>query len=94
MTVKIIIAVYLVFINIVAVAVTVSDKKKALVHSWRVKESTLLTISALGGSLGMYITMKTIRHKTKKKKFMVGIPLIFILQALIIGAVLYLKNPW
>ncbi len=94
MTVKIIIAVYLVFINIVAVAVTVSDKKKALVHSWRVKESTLLIISALGGSLGMYITMKTIRHKTKKKKFMVGIPLIFILQALIIGAVLYLKNPW
>ena len=72
----------------------VSDKKKALVHSWRVKESTLLIISALGGSLGMYITMKTIRHKTKKKKFMVGIPLIFILQALIIGAVLYLKNPW
>ena len=68
MTVKIIIAVYLVFINIVAVAVTVSDKKKALVHSWRVKESTLLIISALGGSLGMYITMKTIRHKTKKKK--------------------------
>lgn len=94
MTVKIIIAVYLVFINIVAVAVTVSDKKKALVHSWRVKESTLLIISALGGSLGMYITMKTIRHKTKKKKFMVGIPLIFILQAFIIGAVLYLKNPW
>lgn len=94
MTVKIIITVYLVFINIVAVAVTVSDKKKALVHSWRVKESTLLIISALGGSLGMYITMKTIRHKTKKKKFMVGIPLIFILQALIIGAVLYLKNPW
>ena len=94
MTVKIIIAVYLVFINIIAVAVTVSDKKKALVHSWRVKESTLLIISALGGSLGMYITMKTIRHKTKKKKFMVGIPLIFILQALIIGAVLYLKNPW
>ncbi len=94
MTVKIIIAVYLVFINIVAVAVTVSDKKKALVHSWRVKESTLLIISALGGSLGMYITMKTIRHKTKKKKFMVGIPLVFILQALIIGAVLYLKNPW
>ena len=91
MTVKIIIAVYLVFINIVAVAVTVSDKKKALVHSWRVKESTLLIISALGGSLGMYITMKTIRHKTKKKKFMVGIPLIFILQALIIGAVLYYK---
>ena len=71
MTVKIIIAVYLVFINIVAVAVTVSDKKKALVHSWRVKESTLLIISALGGSLGMYITMKTIQHKTKKKKFMV-----------------------
>lgn len=94
MTVEIIIAVYLVFINIVAAAVTVSDKKKALVHSWRVKESTLLIISALGGSLGMYITMKTIRHKTKKKKFMVGIPLIFILQVLIIGAVLYIKKPW
>ena len=93
LTFEIIILIYFVFINIVAVAVTVYDKKKAVVHSWRVKESTLLIISAIGGSLGMYITMKTVRHKTKKKRFMIGIPLIFILQVLLICAVMYIK-PW
>lgn len=93
MTVEIIAAIYFIFINIAAATVTVSDKKKAVVHSWRVKESTLLIISAIGGSLGMYITMKKVRHKTKKKKFMIGIPLIFIIQILIICAVMYIK-PW
>ncbi len=35
----------------------------------------------------MYITMKKIRHKTKHKKFMIGIPVIMILQA---GVIAYL----
>ena len=81
--------VYLLVINIIAVCVTVSDKKKAQHHQWRVKESALLLIALFGGSVGMFLTMKIIRHKTQKKKFMIGIPVIFILQTAFIFLAIY-----
>lgn len=101
-----ILAVYFVIISIVAVAVTINDKKIAvknrpLVEKYgktskklqrRVPERTLLTIAALGGSVAMLITMKKIRHKTSKSKFMVGIPVIIILQAAAIVGTLLLVN--
>ncbi len=72
--------IYLIIINIIAVIVTIVDKIKAKYHKWRVSEAALLIISALCGSVGMYITMLIIRHKTRKLKFMLGIPLIFIVE--------------
>ena len=55
----------------------------------RVPEASLLIISALGGSLAMLLTMLLVRHKTKKAKFMVGIPAILVLQiAVVVAAVL------
>lgn len=81
--------IYLIIINIIAIFITVHDKLAAKGHRWRVKERTLLLISALGGSPMMYLTMLTIRHKTQKPKFMVGIPAIFILQLVLIFVVLH-----
>lgn len=78
------ILIYFVIINFVSIIVTISDKRKAIKRKWRVPESTLLLLSAMGGSVAMYLTMQIIRHKTKHKKFMIGIPLIFILQCLLI----------
>lgn len=75
--------IYFIIINIIAIIVTVYDKYCAQHNKWRVKESTLLLISCLGGSIFMYITMQIIHHKTKKLKFMLGIPLIIILQFLL-----------
>lgn len=75
---------YLIIINFIAIAVTISDKRRAVSHRWRIPENTLLLLSALGGSPAMFITMKIIHHKTKHKKFMLGIPAIFILQILIL----------
>ena len=66
--------------QLVAIFLTVRDKRSAKKDRWRVKESTLLFVSALGGSVAMLLTMNTIRHKTQKKKFMVGIPMIIGLQ--------------
>lgn len=82
--------IYFVVINIVAIAITISDKNKAKKGKWRIKESTLLLVSALGGSVAMYITMKKIRHKTRHKKFMIGIPAIIAAQVLILGFIIYL----
>ncbi len=72
---------YLAVINIISVFVTILDKHNAKKKKQRVPELTLLLLSAIGGSVGMYITMRIIRHKTRKPKFMVGIPMIIILQA-------------
>ncbi len=76
--------IYLILINIIAVIITICDKLNAKFNKWRVPENTLLTISLLGGSVMMYLTMQLIRHKTRKRKFMVGIPFIIILQILVI----------
>lgn len=71
---------WLAIISIVAVVATVADKLRAKRGSWRVPEATLIVISLLGGSVAMLVTMLIIRHKTKHPKFMVGIPVIIILQ--------------
>ena len=71
---------YFALISIIAIIVTVADKAKAKTGAWRVKESTLLILSAIGGSVAMFITMQVIRHKTKHPKFMIGIPLIIAVQ--------------
>ena len=82
--------IYLAVISIISVIVTVYDKiaaKKFTKH--RTRESTLIIFSILGGSVAMYITMQLIRHKTKHLKFMIGIPLIIVLQCAIVGLLLY-----
>jgi len=63
-----------------AVIITIHDKSAARRHKWRVRESTLLLVSALCGSVAMLVTMLLIRHKTKHAKFMVGLPVIIALQ--------------
>ena len=74
------IAAYLAAISLLAVIITIHDKSAARRHKWRVRESTLLLVSALGGSAAMLTTMLLIRHKTKHAKFMVGVPVIIALQ--------------
>ena len=71
---------YLGIVNLIAVAVTVADKSKARRHRWRIPEATLFLIAALGGSPAMFLTMLAIRHKTQKKRFLLGIPTILLLQ--------------
>ena len=80
--------IYVAVISLISIIITIYDKKIAGTGKRRVPEATLLMWSALGGSVAMYITMHIIRHKTQHKKFMIGIPLIIILQAAAIYFVL------
>ena len=57
-----------------------ADKRKAQKKLWRIPEATLLTVAAIGGSIGSLLGMYTFRHKTKHLKFTLGIPAILILQ--------------
>lgn len=79
---------YWAVISLIAVIATLWDKHRARRHGRRVPEATLLLLAALGGALCMYITMKAIRHKTRHKKFMLGLPLILALQLAAIAAAL------
>lgn len=75
---------YLIFISVFAVIVTVYDKILAITNKRRIPERTLMIVSVLGGSLAMYLTMQLIRHKTRKTKFMVGLPIVILLQVALI----------
>ena len=83
--------IYFAVISLVAVIMTLADKFKAKRDAWRIPEATLMTVGLFGGALAMYITMKTIRHKTKHKKFMIGLPLEIALHVAII-CVLFLAE--
>lgn len=83
--------IYLALIGLVAVFVAVADKLAAKRNKWRVPEATLMLIGLFGGALPMYVTMKTIRHKTKHKKFMIGLPLEIALHAAIACLALLVK---
>ena len=74
---------YIAIISIISVIVCIYDKKISKKNrvELRTPEKTLMLLSALGGSVAMFITMQIIRHKTKHVKFMLGIPLIIIVQA-------------
>lgn len=71
---------YLLVLNMIAVIVCIIDKVKARRQNWRVSEKTLFLISILGGAVGMYMTMKIVHHKTLHKRFMIGLPIIIIIQ--------------
>lgn len=75
---------YFIAISLIAAITTVFDKHRARIHGWRVPEATLFLLSLLGGSAAMFAVMLLIRHKTRHKRFMIGIPLIMIAQAVLI----------
>lgn len=72
---------YLIAINLITFFAFGIDKRKAEKGAWRTKESTLLGLAAIGGSVGALLGMNAFRHKTKHKKFTTGVPAILILQA-------------
>ena len=67
---------YLLIINAAGFLLMLVDKWKAKKNRWRIRESTLLIVAALGGSVGSLLGMYIFRHKTLHLKFTLGIPLI------------------
>lgn len=74
---------YLLIINALGFVLMLADKFKAKKNLWRIPEATLMTVAAIGGSVGSLIGMYTVRHKTKHRKFTVGIPLILAVQVVL-----------
>ena len=75
---------YLIVVNFVAFVLYGVDKRRAIRKLWRIPESVLMGVAAIGGSVGALIGMLLFRHKTKHAKFTVGVPLILVIQVVAI----------
>ena len=80
MEAKHLILVYLAAITVVTFIVYGIDKWKAQHKRWRIPESVLLGLAAIGGSVGALLGMQVWHHKTQHKKFTYGVPAIFVAQ--------------
>lgn len=79
--------IYALIISLFAAIITVYDKIAAKkLPRYRVPEKTLMLTGLLGGAAAEYVTMKIIRHKTRHKKFMLGLPAMIVLHAILIAA--------
>ena len=76
---------YLLAVNIVTFFLYGIDKYKAKKGKWRISEATLLTMAAIGGSIGAWAGMRLWHHKTMHKKFKYGIPVIIIMQIALVA---------
>ena len=73
MTIKEIVIVYLVVINMATFLTYGIDKWMAKKSLWRIREASLLGLAVLGGSIGAWLGMKVWHHKTMHKKFKYGL---------------------
>lgn len=84
---------YLLIINIIAFILFGLDKKLAQTGGLRISEFNLFLTAILGGSLGGWLAMYTFRHKTKHLKFVIGIPLILLVQFALYYIFIF-RNPY
>ena len=83
---------YFITVNVLGLVLFGIDKWKAKHDKWRISEATLLSVTAIGGSIGACVGMKVWHHKTMHKKFKYGIPLVMVLQFVLLLFTLYWLN--
>ena len=74
------IIIYLLIINVIGFLLMGIDKKRAKMMEWRIPEKTFFLITLFGGGVGTIAGMYTFRHKTRKKYFTVGLPVMLIIE--------------
>ena len=75
-----IVIIYLLLINLAAFVLMGLDKRKAKKNLWRIPEKTLFLSAILGGSAGAIAGMYVFHHKTRHWYFVIGMPLILVIQ--------------
>ena len=75
---------YFIIINVIGFLAMAIDKWKAKNNAWRIPENTLFSITVLGGGIGTIAGMYVFRHKTKKPKFTIGMPVILVLEIILV----------
>ncbi|MDR7871563.1 MAG: DUF1294 domain-containing protein [Tissierellaceae bacterium] len=73
---------FFIFINVVSFILFTIDKLKAKRNKWRIPEAWLFFVSLIGGSLGGLLSMNIMKHKTSKMSFIIGMPMLLIVNFL------------
>lgn len=84
-SVKVILIIYLVFINILNIFLFGIDKSKAKHNSKRISEKSLFLVSFIGGVFGAILAMMLFRHKTRKTGFKLAIFLLILWNLILYG---------
>lgn len=74
---------YLLIVNLLSFSLFGIDKRRACRHKYRISEATLFSVALLGGSIGAWAGMYAFRHKTAHWYFVIGIPLILVVQIVV-----------
>lgn len=78
--IEIMFLIYLSIINLIAFSMMGIDKRRAQNKEYRIREDSLMGVSLIGGAVGILIGMIVYKHKTGKKQFYVGVPIIYIIN--------------
>lgn len=74
---------YFLIINLFSFTLMGLDKHKAIKQRYRISELSFFMLAVLGGSIGILLAMMIFHHKTKKMNFVLGIPLILVIQVIL-----------
>lgn len=75
---------YFIVINLLTFLLYGLDKYKAIRREWRIPERALLLMAFVGGAFGALSAMRIFRHKTRKGRFKLIIPLFCLLWGYVI----------
>ena len=75
---------YLLLVNAVAFLIMLLDKRKAVGRQRRIPEWVLFGTAIIGGSIGTYLAMEAFYHKTKHRRFTIGVPILIVIHLLIV----------
>jgi uncharacterized membrane protein YsdA (DUF1294 family) len=82
---------YVIGINLAGFLAFAWDKHCARNGIWRVPERTLLTLAVVGGTVGVIVGQRALRHKTRKEPFRSYLLLIVAIQVIVLLALCFPK---
>lgn len=84
---------YLIYVwgiwNIITFLLMGADKLIAKLDGWRISEATLLGTAFCMGAIGSFLGSRIFHHKTRKRKFQIGLPLALLVNAAVVCIVWY-----
>ena len=75
--------------NLITLVLMLLDKLFAKIGARRIPESSLLLAAATGGSLGAMLGMYLFRHKTRHRRFRIGLPVMFLVHLVLAACAFY-----
>ena len=81
--------IYLISVSLIAFVLMGIDKFKSKKDGWRIQEHVFIVIAFIGGSIGILFGMVIFKHKINKKKFSIGIPVLYIFNVITNQIIIY-----